>query len=104
MEKIYDTEQVISKLDSKPHSYFMDFLKTNTFEVGILRLDPNEKDTQSPHLADELYYVIEGNGYIRIDKKNHKVKKGSCIFVPAKTSHNFFGNNDRLVALYVFCQ
>ncbi len=104
MEKIFDTEQIISKLDNSAScSYFVNFLETNTFEAGILKLDPNEEDTQGPHPVDELYFVIEGNGYIQIDKKNHQIKKGSCIFVPAKTSHNFFGNNGRLVVLYIFC-
>ena len=103
MDSIFDTDLVLSKLDGTGvNTYFLDFLHTNSFEAGLLRLNPGERDTQGPHSADEIYFVIEGEGYIQIQDKSHRIKKGSCIFIPSKTKHHFHGNSDRLVVLYIF--
>ena len=103
MDNIFDLDSVLLKLDSKDNSnYFLDFLYNNSFEVGVLRLNPDQKDTQGPHSEDELYIVMEGKGYINMVGKNHEIRKGSCIFVPSKTKHYFHGNKEQLVVLYVF--
>lgn len=103
MEKIFDLDLILQTLDNKGKSdYFLDFMHNSSFEAGVLRLNPDQKDIQGPHSEDELYFVVEGAGYINILEKNHEIKKGSCIFVPSKTRHYFHGNKDRLVVLYVF--
>ncbi|MEJ7642927.1 MAG: cupin domain-containing protein [Candidatus Nitrosocosmicus sp.] len=103
MDSIIDTDSILSKLEKKgENTYFLDFLHTNSFDAGLLRLNPGETDTQGSHSADEIYFVIEGEGYIEIRDKSHRIKKGSCVFIPSKTKHHFHGNSDRLVVLYIF--
>jgi mannose-6-phosphate isomerase-like protein (cupin superfamily) len=102
MEEIFDTMDVLLELDKKDSNYFSDFLHNDSFEAGILKLSPGQKDIQGPHSADEIYFVIEGNGFIKILQKDYKIKKGSCIFVPSNTKHHFHGNESNLVVLYVF--
>ncbi len=103
MENIVDINTALSKLDRLDvDSYFLDLMSTNAFEVGILRLNPGQKDTQGPHLTDELYFVIDGEGYINVQGKDHGIQKDNCIFIPSKTKHHFHGNKDRLIVLYIF--
>jgi mannose-6-phosphate isomerase-like protein (cupin superfamily) len=106
MENIYDTTSIISKIESNNkknnESYFLDILNTNSLDAGILVLKPGQKDIQQPHSSDEIYYIIEGNGFIEIDKEIYPLQKGTCIFVPSNTSHRFFGNTIRLVTIYIF--
>lgn len=103
MDNLFELDSVLLKLDKKGNStYFLDFLHNSSFEVGVLRLNPGQQDIQGPHSEDELYFVMEGKGYINIVEKNHEIKKGSCIFVPSNTKHYFHGNKERLVVLYVF--
>lgn len=103
MDKIFDLESILLKLDKKDDStYFLGFLLNNSFEAGVLRLNPGQKDSQGFHSEDELYFVIEGKGYINILEENHQISKGSFIFVPSNTKHYFHGNKERLVVLYVF--
>nr|AIE94456.1 hypothetical protein [uncultured marine thaumarchaeote AD1000_46_C12]AIE94524.1 hypothetical protein [uncultured marine thaumarchaeote AD1000_46_F05] len=33
-----------------------------------MSLDPGEEDAQEPHESDEMYYVLKGNGFLRIKK------------------------------------
>ena len=103
MDNIFDLDSMLIELNKKGNSsYFLDFLHNNSFEVGVLRLNPGQKDTQGHHSEDELYFVAEGKGYINIAEKDHEIRKGSCIFVPSKAKHYFHGNKERLVVLYVF--
>jgi mannose-6-phosphate isomerase-like protein (cupin superfamily) len=101
MESVsYELENILSTLDND--DYFADFLNTRSLEAGIIRLRVDQNDTQTSHPIDELYYVIEGEGYLRINGKNHRVRKGTIVFVPANSEHNFHGNQADLIVLYIF--
>jgi mannose-6-phosphate isomerase-like protein (cupin superfamily) len=102
-EKTFELEDLVARLE-KEGGYFLDFLKIRDLEAGIIVLHPGEEDTQEPHLADELYYVIEGSGFMELGKSKQLVKKGSIIFVPAKMHHKFYGNKEDLVVLYMFAE
>ena len=102
MERIYQLDDILSKIgDNNRDSYFLNFLSTKTIEAGIIRLHEDQVDTQSAHAVDKIYYVIEGEGFIQINGKNHIVKKGTSIFIPAEVEHNFYGNPKDLIVLYV---
>ena len=100
-EKTFELHDLVSQLE-KEGGYFLDFLKVRNLEAGIIVLHPGEKDTQEPHSADELYYVIEGAGFIELGRAKQPVKKGSIVFVPAGMRHKFYGNKQDLVILYMF--
>jgi len=102
-EKVFELQDLVSRLE-KEGGYFLDFLKIRDLEAGIIVLHPGEEDTQEPHPADELYYIIEGSGLMEIGESKRSVKKGSIIFVPAKMHHRFYGNKEDLVILYMFAE
>jgi mannose-6-phosphate isomerase-like protein (cupin superfamily) len=91
MEQFYQTNSILSGLEED--DYFVDFLNTKSLD---------QKDTQTNHPLDELYYIIRGDGYIRIGGKSQPVNQGTIIFVPAQIDHNFYGNKGDLVVLYIF--
>ena len=102
-EKVFELQDLARRLE-KEGGYFLDFLKVRDLEAGIIVLHPGQEDTQEPHSADELYYVIEGTGFIELAKSAKPVKKGSIIFVPAGLHHRFYGNKEDLVVLYMFAE
>lgn len=102
-ERIFELKDLVRQLE-KESGYFLDFLKVRDLEAGIIVLHPGEEDTQEPHSADELYYVIEGSGFMELGKDRRAVKKGSIVFVPAKMHHRFYGNKEDLIVLYMFAE
>ena len=94
---------MIARLENEG-GYFLNFLKVRDLEAGIIVLRPGDEDTQEPHPADELYYVIEGTGFMELGKVRRPVRRGSIIFVPAKLRHRFYGNREDLVVLYMFAE
>ena len=100
MVSFYKIDSILSNLEKD--EYFVDFLNTKSLEAGVIRLRKDQKDTQTNHPLDELYYVVKGEGYIRIGGKSQPVNQGKIIFVPAEIDHNFYGNKEDLVVLYIF--
>ena len=97
----YDTTDYIRKIN-KGNSYFDTFLNKENLAAGILILKPGEEDTQLPHDSDEMYYILEGDGFLKIKNKDYVLKKGKAFFVPKDTKHYFFGNQKKLSVLYFF--
>ena len=97
----YNTLDYIKKI-KKGNSYFHTFLENESLAAGILSLNPGEEDSQLPHDSDEIYYILEGNGYLKINKKEYKISSGMSYYVPKNIEHHFFGNTKQLVVLYFF--
>ena len=97
----YNTTDYIRNINSST-SYFNTFLNKETLAAGILILKPGEEDTQLPHESDEMYYILEGDGFLKIKNKDYSIKKGKAFFVPKNTEHFFFGNKKKLMVLYFF--
>jgi mannose-6-phosphate isomerase-like protein (cupin superfamily) len=100
MKNPSELKDLLSELEEKGGSYFVDFITTKGIQAGIIRLHPGEIDTQEPHSADEVYYVIEGNGFIILNYKNLPIKQGTSIFVPAGSEHRFHGNTRDFIIFY----
>ena len=73
MKYEYDTDSYLKQI-SNSNSYFHTFLDKESLAAGILSLEPGEEDTQEPHESDEMYYVLKGNGFLRINKRDYTVK------------------------------
>ena len=97
----YDTTDYIRKIN-KGSSYFDTFLNKETLAAGILVLKPGEEDTQLPHESDEIYYVLDGNGFLEINDESYRIKKGQIYFVAKDVPHHFYGNTKNLSVLYFF--
>ena len=97
----FDTNQYFKKLKNSK-SYFQTFINKESLAAGIIFLKPGQKDTQEPHESDEVYYILDGNGFLRINKKSYPIKKGQIYFVGKNTTHNFYGNTKNLSVLYFF--
>ncbi len=86
----------------KSNSYFHTFINRESLATGVLVLQPGEEDTQVPHASDEVYYVIEGNGFLKIKNKDYPVSKNKLFFVAKDVEHFFHGNTIELKVLYFF--
>jgi mannose-6-phosphate isomerase-like protein (cupin superfamily) len=70
--------------------------------LGIYRLAAGAIDPQRPHAEDEIYYVIEGRGSIRVGREDGSLAPGSLVFVPAHLEHRFHSITEDLTLLVFF--
>jgi len=97
----YDLVTYLEKIKNS-NSYFHTFINKESLAAGVLVLKPGEEDTQTPHDSDEVYYVISGNGFLKIKDKDYKVSKDKLFFVEKDVEHFFHGNTKELKVLYFF--
>ena len=97
----YDLDTYLEKIKNN-NSYFQTFINKDSLAAGVLVLKPGEEDTQTPHDSDEVYYVISGNGFLKIKDKDYKVSKDKLFFVAKDVEHYFHGNTKELKVLYFF--
>lgn len=101
MKLDYDISEYVAKIKNSSN-YFYTFINRQNLAAGILVLIPGQDDTQSPHESDEIYYVIQGDGFLKINKKDFPVSPGKIFFVKKNIPHHFFGNTKELRVLYFF--
>ncbi|MGA9230196.1 MAG: cupin domain-containing protein, partial [Nitrosotalea sp.] len=75
----FNTNEYIKKI-KKNNTYFHTFINKENLAAGILRLDPGEEDTQEPHENDEIYYVVKGDGFLLVDRKEYPVSEGMSYY------------------------
>jgi len=97
----FDLSDYVDKI-KKSDSYFHTFINKSSLAAGVLVLNPGEEDTQTPHESDEIYYILSGDGYLKINSKDYPVSKDRIFFVGKNVEHYFHGNTKELKVLYFF--
>ena len=86
--QIYElTELQQQQLASRKH--YLEFLKVPDLSMGLYVLAAGSVDTQKPHSEDEVYYVTQGHGMMRVGDEDRRVGPGSIVYVPALLEHRF---------------
>jgi len=81
---------------------YREFLRAPSMSAGLYTLPAGATDLQKPHAEDELYYVVEGHGALRLEDEDVPVGPGSLVFVGARKRHHFHTIAETLRVLVVF--
>jgi mannose-6-phosphate isomerase-like protein (cupin superfamily) len=75
------------------------------FEHGTLSIElfaPRGVDQQQPHARDEVYVVVQGQGFFTNGSNRHPFSAGDILFVPAGVEHRFEEFSDDLAVWVMF--
>ena len=101
MKLDYNISEYIEKIKNSKE-YFHTFINKQSLAAGVLVLQPGETDTQGPHDSDEVYFVMAGDGFLRIKHKDYQIEPNKIYFVAQNVEHYFHGNSKELIVLYFF--
>ena len=79
----------IEKRRSESGEAYLEFFRIPQLSLGVYKLRAGEKDTQTPHREDEVYYCVSGRGQIQVAGEDRPVQRESVIFVAAEAKHHF---------------
>jgi mannose-6-phosphate isomerase-like protein (cupin superfamily) len=79
-----------------------EIFRVPSMSLGIYRLRAGEEDAQTPHAEDEIYYVLSGQGAIRVEGEDHPVRPGALVFVAARAKHKFHSIREDMTLLVLF--
>ena len=72
--------------------------------AGSFWLAPGHQTMADVHLdAEEIYYVVSGEGRLVMDVEEFRVSKGMTVYIPAGVVHQSFNDGDEeLIYFYAF--
>ena len=99
--KTFDLASEIAELEKSKRPY-REFLRVPSLSCGIYSLPVGATDLQAPHDEDEVYYVVQGRGRIKVHDQDRVVGPGSILYVRASSEHSFFDITEDITLLVFF--
>jgi mannose-6-phosphate isomerase-like protein (cupin superfamily) len=97
----YELTQLISqRADS--NKLYLEFLKVPDLSMGLYVLPAGGIDPQSPHLEDEVYYVVSGQAKIQVADEERDIQAGSIVYVAKNVKHRFHSIEEELTVIVFF--
>jgi mannose-6-phosphate isomerase-like protein (cupin superfamily) len=81
---------------------YLQFLNAGSMSLGLYALPAGGEDLQTPHLEDEIYYIVSGRGAIVVAGDRREVVPGSIVFVGKEVEHRFTDITQNLDILVFF--
>ncbi|PKB72638.1 MAG: hypothetical protein BZY75_06035 [SAR202 cluster bacterium Io17-Chloro-G7] len=85
---VFEISEIIAQRQAIGKPYH-EFFRTETLSLGLYVLTAGEKDPQSPHTEEEVYYILEGQGMIWVADEDRPLTAGSTVFVGVGVEHRF---------------
>lgn len=97
----FEINELLAAAKADGKAYF-EFLRVQDLSAGLYRLAAGSADPQQPHSEDEVYYVIQGRGRIRVGEQDRDVMPGSVVYVAKQVEHRFHSITQDLTLLVFF--
>ena len=81
---------------------YYEFFRSQSLSLGMYVLPADSVDPQSPHTADEIYYVVSGSGMVQVDGEDQALAAGSVGYVGRDVLHRFHSITEDLKLLVFF--
>lgn len=76
---------------------------TESLTAGVGEIGPGDRLGAHQHTPPEVYYILAGEGAVRIREEEYRVKPGSAVFIPGDAVHGLCNTGqDTLRFFYVF--
>jgi quercetin dioxygenase-like cupin family protein len=77
--------------------------RTTDFTAGVTELEVGGWLGHHRHEPAEVYYVLGGEGAVRLDGQEHRLTARSAVFIPGDSEHGIRNTgDDRLRFFYAF--
>ncbi len=98
----FELSQLLGDAPHTEEAHYAEFLRQPSLSMGTYSLAAGAMDPQQPHTEDEVYYIISGQGSIRVGDEQQLVQAGSVVFVAAHVPHRFFNITEDMTILVFF--
>lgn len=74
---------------------------TKTLVMGIVEIAPGAHTPLHRHNCEEVYYVLQGRGYVESEGERYEFETGDAIYNRENTAHRVFNTGTEPVRLCV---
>jgi mannose-6-phosphate isomerase-like protein (cupin superfamily) len=97
----FELDHLLAKRSNLKQPY-LEFLHVPSMSAGLYVIPAGGVDTQEPHEADELYYVVSGRASLEVGSESRTVEAGTVLYVAANVKHRFHTIEEDLTLLVVY--
>ena len=76
-------------------------MPAKTLCMGIVEVDPGAHSPRHRHNCEEIYYVLEGQGYIQTEDGRHEFEQGDAALNRENTWHTVYNSGPDKVRVLV---
>jgi mannose-6-phosphate isomerase-like protein (cupin superfamily) len=88
MSRTAGAGSVVNVLDHRGQ-FFRILQTTPRSQTGVMTIGPGgDSGPEETHDADQVIYVIEGEGVVRLGREEHAAARGACVVIPSGTVHH----------------
>jgi len=99
--QLFDLAELIEKSEGRDAPY-LEFLRVPALSCGLYRLAAGAQDSQTSHDEDEVYFVLKGRAKIVQGDETRPVERGTILYIPADSEHQFVDVEEDLSLLVFF--
>jgi mannose-6-phosphate isomerase-like protein (cupin superfamily) len=96
----FSIADAVKQLQKETDKKFTVLLQHGSMQVEYFA--PQNIDTQTPHIQDEIYVITSGISNFYINGETISCKTGDVIFVPAGMEHRFVNFSDDFATWVIF--
>ncbi len=74
---------------------------TKTLVMGIVEIEPGAHTPLHRHNCEEVYFVLQGRGYIESEGQRYEFEAGDAIYNRENTAHRVFNTGTEPIRLCV---
>jgi mannose-6-phosphate isomerase-like protein (cupin superfamily) len=94
MDFVIDVEAI--QAISKEHSDNKHIIRRDDLKMGLVSVRPHDVLPIHTHdHEDQLYYVLEGEGTIRMDDQEFELAPGKAVTIPPGVAHGVRNTSDK---------
>lgn len=94
-----ELDAVVANAKEQSRGYAAEVLRSDLLSVGVYTLPVRGVDGQTPHDEDEVYYAVRGRAMFFVAGREHAVRPGTLLFVPARAEHRFHDIEEELILI-----
>ena len=102
MDSIAYTVTEVETAHAAQDDRYLQFLTVPSMSLGLYTLPAGATDLQTPHLEDEIYYIVSGRGRLSAGDQDYLAEHGSILFVAKEIEHKFHDIEEDLHILVFF--
>ncbi len=72
-----------------------------TLIVGLVAIPPEDHSPLHRHNCEEVYYVLDGKGYVEVEDEEHEIQAGDAVFNEENVKHRVHNTGDEELRLLV---
>ena len=77
--------------------------ESESMSITLVEMKANGIQKPHKHIAEQVYYLLNGTGLMQIGNEKRQVTSGDCVFIPSNEEHSLINIGNRPLTYLSAC-